>query len=160
MQGNVDLFAGQPAFPSHVDFFAASVPPSHSETNSSKPDSTNNNIFDPFAAVPLNNLEGSDPFGDFASHSDPVSKEPPYKSMNNPNTLDKLSSMAPSHPAPRKDTFQVKSGIWADSLSRGLIDLNITAREFLFLNHEVILVSHDQCFMSTHFPDGYLFCLV
>ncbi|XP_039118983.1 clathrin interactor EPSIN 1 [Dioscorea cayenensis subsp. rotundata] len=126
-QGNVDLFAGQPAFPSNFDFFAASVPPSHSETNSSKPDSTNNNIFDPFAAVPLNNFEGSDPFGDFASHSDPVSKESSDKSMNNSNTLDKLSSVASSQLAPKKDTFQVKSGIWADSLSRGLIDLNITA---------------------------------
>lgn len=30
-----------------------------------------------------------------------------------------------------KDPFQVKSGIWADSLSRGLIDLNIAARKYL-----------------------------
>ncbi|KAI6702663.1 hypothetical protein NL676_011799 [Syzygium grande] len=32
-----------------------------------------------------------------------------------------------SNPQPKKDTFHVKSGIWADSLSRGLIDLNISA---------------------------------
>jgi len=37
---------------------------------------------------------------------------------------------APS-PSAKKENFQVKSGIWADSLSRGLIDLNITARMFL-----------------------------
>ncbi|KAJ0971409.1 hypothetical protein J5N97_019368 [Dioscorea zingiberensis] len=124
-QGNINLFANQPAIPSNVDFFAAPVSPLPSETKS-KPVSTNSNVFDPFAAVPLNNFEGSDPFGDFASHSDPVSKHPLNNSMNDPNTLDKHSSAASSQPA-TKDTFQVKSGIWADSLSRGLIDLNITA---------------------------------
>ncbi|XP_056161729.1 clathrin interactor EPSIN 1-like [Syzygium oleosum] len=34
---------------------------------------------------------------------------------------------AVSNPQPKKDAFHVKSGIWADSLSRGLIDLNISA---------------------------------
>ena len=34
----------------------------------------------------------------------------------------------------KKDGFQVKSGVWADSLSRGLIDLNISGRKFFFLS--------------------------
>ena len=65
--------------------------------------------FDPFATVQLNAFEEPDAFGDFASHSD-----------STPGNVD---------PSPRKETFQVKSGIWADSLSRGLIDLNLTARK-------------------------------
>nr|AFK49429.1 unknown [Lotus japonicus] len=36
-------------------------------------------------------------------------------------------SLADSKVSPKKDAFQVKSGIWAESLSRGLIDLNISA---------------------------------
>ncbi|KAL6519870.1 hypothetical protein OROMI_032764 [Orobanche minor] len=41
--------------------------------------------------------------------------------LNNLNEKTKVTSNSPV----KKDAFQVKSGIWADSLSRGLIDLNI-----------------------------------
>lgn len=126
-QTNVDLFASQPAFPStnssDVDFFAAANPVVHSETKHPKSDQINVDTFDPFAAVPLNNFEGSDLFGAFTSHTDSVSTEPMPDPVNN------LSGKSTeSNPTPKKkNTFQVKSGIWADSLSRGIIDLNISA---------------------------------
>lgn len=94
---------------------------------------TNINIVDPFAAVPLNKFDGSDLFGEFTSHSDNVSSQP-SKSPVIDGSHDNMNgdSLAESVNPPKKDPFQVKSGIWADSLSRGLIDLNITAREFFF----------------------------
>lgn len=49
------------------------------------------------------------------------------KPMNTSPTKLEPVSMSASKPDLKKGAFQVKSGIWADSLSRGLIDLNITA---------------------------------
>ncbi|KAJ3670936.1 hypothetical protein LUZ60_008362 [Juncus effusus] len=64
-------------------------------------------MFDPFASVPFNNFDqtsqNESEFGSFNSVNESL-KEPEIK----------------------RDNLQVKSGIWADSLSRGLIDLNIT----------------------------------
>lgn len=140
MQTNVDLFASQPAFPStnssDVDFFAAANPVVHSETKHPKSDQINVDTFDPFAAVPLNNFEGSDLFGAFTSHTDSVSTEPMPDPVNN------LSGKSTeSNPTPKKNnTFQVKSGIWADSLSRGIIDLNISARKLMFPNILIISI--------------------
>ncbi|GLT57218.1 hypothetical protein SLA2020_302060 [Shorea laevis] len=66
-------------------------------------------------------------FGSFTSLYDTVSKEPKQNPANDDN-LNNLTVKSLEDPKPpQKDTFQVKSGIWADSLSRGLIDLNITA---------------------------------
>ncbi|KAF8407131.1 hypothetical protein HHK36_006256 [Tetracentron sinense] len=129
---NVDLFASQPAFPSTfsstVDFFSATDPVPQTETKSPKSDVINSNAVDPFAAVPLNSFDGSDLFGAFTSHTDPVSTEPLQNSANNGNISNvNQKSTTESKPQTKKGTFQVKSGIWADSLSRGLIDLNISA---------------------------------
>ncbi|XP_057959639.1 clathrin interactor EPSIN 1 isoform X1 [Malania oleifera] len=128
----VDLFASQPASSSPasvtIDFFAPPVPVAHPETKSPNSDPKNTNTVDPFAAVPLNSFDGSDLFGAFTSHADSVTGEPTEKPINN-GSLKNLNgtSSAELKPSNKKDTFQVKSGIWADSLSRGLIDLNISA---------------------------------
>ncbi|CAL5429240.1 unnamed protein product [Camellia sinensis] len=129
-QTTVDLFASQPtassAVSSSIDFFAAADPIVQPAKNSSKSDPMNTNAVDPFAAVPLNNFDGSDLFDVFTSNTDSVSTE----ATKNPDGSDinlNGKSSAESKPAPKTDTFQVKSGIWADSLTRGLIDLNISA---------------------------------
>ncbi|PRQ27910.1 putative clathrin interactor EPSIN 1 [Rosa chinensis] len=130
-QNAVDLFASQPTISqsasSPVDLFAAPVPVMQPETKSTSPAPTNTNIVDPFAAVPLNSFDGSDFLGGFTSHSGSTFSEPSQSSANDTShsNLDRKSS-ADSKTPPKKDSFQVKSGIWADSLSRGLIDLNIT----------------------------------
>ncbi|KAJ6822985.1 clathrin interactor EPSIN 1-like isoform X1 [Iris pallida] len=109
------------------DPFAASDSGAHSEVKSSASESTGTKSFDPFAGIPMNNFEGADPFGAFTSHTQEANLEPPKnlasKSLNN---LEQ-TSVTSSKSAPKNNSFQVKSGIWADSLSRGLIDLNITA---------------------------------
>ncbi|XAR69274.1 hypothetical protein NMG60_11000803 [Bertholletia excelsa] len=127
-QSTAGLFASQPALSSAVspsiDFFAAPDPIVQPDKNSLKSDQMN--AVDPFAAVPLNNFDGSDLFGAFTSNTGSVSTEgtkSPDSSIIDMNG----KSSADSKPPPRKDNFQVKSGIWADSLSRGLIDLNISA---------------------------------
>ncbi|PSR91762.1 Clathrin interactor EPSIN like [Actinidia chinensis var. chinensis] len=129
-QTTVDLFASQPASSSAVsssmDFFAAPDPIGQPDNNSSKSDQMNANAVDPFAAVPLNSFDGSDLFGAFTSNANSVSTEPTTNPDGSNNNLNGKSSVE-SKPPPKKDTFQVKSGIWADSLSRGLIDLNISA---------------------------------
>ncbi|XWS72490.1 hypothetical protein CRYUN_Cryun02cG0044100 [Craigia yunnanensis] len=131
-QEQVDLFASQPAITPAaspiVDLFAATDPVVQPDTMAPKSDPPNAKIFDPFAAVPLNNFDGSDIFSSFTSHSDSTSKEPTQNpindgSLNNVSTKSSQDSKSPQ----KKDMFQVKSGIWADSLSRGIIDLNISA---------------------------------
>ncbi|KAJ6812825.1 clathrin interactor EPSIN 1-like isoform X1 [Iris pallida] len=109
------------------DPFAASDSGAPSEVKSSASEPTGTKSFDPFAGIPINNFEGGDPFGAFTSHTEEATSEPPKNFTN--NSLNNLgqTSVASSKPTPKKDGFQVKSGIWADSLSRGLIDLNITA---------------------------------
>ncbi|XP_058091356.1 clathrin interactor EPSIN 1-like isoform X2 [Magnolia sinica] len=131
---NVEAHSGshtQSAFPaassSTMDFFAAPDSTLPTETKPPKPEPTNPNNIDPFAAMPLNNFEGSDLFGDFTSHTGPVSTEPPQNSANEGLSISNQNISTQSKTPAKKDTFQVKSGIWADSLSRGLIDLNITA---------------------------------
>ncbi|KAL5975546.1 hypothetical protein ACLOJK_019870 [Asimina triloba] len=147
LQASVDLFAPS-AFPaassSTVDFFAAAadysspaeVKPSKSETTGtmadpfaapSKSENTSSSVVDPFAALPLNNFEGSDLFGDFTSHTAPASNGQPEKSAGEDFSVSNQSILKEAKTTAKKDTFQVKSGIWADSLSRGLIDLNISA---------------------------------
>lgn len=130
-QTKVDLFTSQPANPSAVpstfDFFSSDEPVAQPGIKTPKSDPPNTNVFDPFAAVPMNNFDGSDLFGVFTSSSNPASSEPTQSPIKD-GSLDNLDgkSLASSNP-PQKEGFQVKSGIWADSLSRGLIDLNISA---------------------------------
>ncbi|RWR78196.1 Epsin domain-containing protein [Cinnamomum micranthum f. kanehirae] len=125
---NVDLFA-QSAFPgsssSTTDFFAAPDPPS-TANKTSKSEPTNPKVIDPFAAVSLNSYETSDLFGDFTSHTSPVSAERAQKSPQN-GASSKQNTPTKSMSPQKKDAFQIKSGIWADSLCRGLIDLNISS---------------------------------
>ncbi|KAG8375639.1 hypothetical protein BUALT_Bualt10G0121200 [Buddleja alternifolia] len=129
-QTNIDLFASHPAptpaVSSTMDFFAAPDPTSQIETKTAKSDATNN-LVDPFGAVPLNNFDGSDPFGAFTSHTDTSSTVSNQKSSSDGSHGIMNGSSIETKLPPKKDPFQVKSGIWADSLSRGLIDLNITA---------------------------------
>ncbi|KAK6249014.1 hypothetical protein QUC31_020579 [Theobroma cacao] len=131
-QEQVDLFASQPAITPAasptVDLFATTDPVVQPDTIAPKSEPEHANIVDPFAAVPLNNFDGSDIFGSFTSHSDSASKEPTQNPIidGNLNNLSTKSSQDSKSPQ-KKDTFQVKSGIWADSLSRGIIDLNISA---------------------------------
>ncbi|CAA0402063.1 ENTH domain [Arabidopsis suecica] len=136
-QKQVDLFsASEPSVtvssaPPTVDLFASSESVVSPEAKISTPESmATPNIVDPFAAVPMDNFDGSDPFGAFTSHSASVSTGPQAPSVHGSatNTTSPLSfaDSKPQH-LQKKDPFQVKSGIWADSLSRGLIDLNITA---------------------------------
>ncbi|EOA22749.1 hypothetical protein CARUB_v10003461mg [Capsella rubella] len=117
--------------PPTVDLFASPESIARPEANISKPESmTTPNIVDPFAAVPMDNFDGSDPFGAFTSHSASASTGPqaPNVQGSAANTTSPMS-LADSKPQhlQKKDPFQVKSGIWANSLSRGLIDLNLTA---------------------------------
>ncbi|XP_073312935.1 clathrin interactor EPSIN 1 [Primulina huaijiensis] len=127
-QTNVDLFASQPApaVSSPMDFFATPEPAPQLDDNAPKSDATIS-TFDPFAAIPLNNFDGFASVSSINSHTYPSSTASNQNSSGegshgNPNG----SSLETKSPL-KKDAFQVKSGIWADSLSRGLIDLNITA---------------------------------
>ncbi|GMI88511.1 EPSIN1 [Hibiscus trionum] len=154
-QKQVDLFASQPAIapaaPPTVDLFASAVPVFQSDTMAPKSEPENAIIVDPFATVPANNFNGSsdifgsfsshsdsaqnpindvssDIFGSFTSHSNSASKEPAQSPINDGNLYNMSTKPSQESNAPqKKDTFQVKSGIWADSLSRGIIDLNISA---------------------------------
>lgn len=132
MQAKVDLFASKPAsspsISSSVDFFVTPDPIVQPDKTSSKFEQINTNAVDPFAAVPLNSFDGSDLFGAFTSNADASSAKATKKTEGSDNKLNGKSS-AESRPPPKKDSFQVKSGIWSDSLSRGLIDLNISARK-------------------------------
>ncbi|GMI81413.1 EPSIN1 [Hibiscus trionum] len=127
-KGQVDLFASLPAITPAasptVDFFSTTDPVVQPAI-AANIEPVNANIVDPFAAVPLNNFDGSDIFGSFTTHSDSASKQNPTNDgdLNNNSTKSSQDSKAPQ----KKDAFQVKSGIWADSLSRGIIDLNISA---------------------------------
>lgn len=130
---SVDLFASQPSSSpvasSTMDFFAAPEPVARPDVISPKSVQINTTMVDPFATVPLNNFDSSDPFGAFVSPADPISvPNASATSGGNQQTPTKLDkSPLETKPSPKKDNFQVSSGIWADSLSRGLIDLNIAA---------------------------------
>lgn len=142
IQKNVDLFASVPgptsATPSTMDFFSAPDPVTQSAINSAQKSTS---AADPFAAIPINNFDSSDPFGEFTQSSANAST---MSNSNGPSVETKPisnsnGSTVETKPAPKKDAFQVKSGIWADSLSRGIIDLNITARKLSFCIFSVYL---------------------
>ncbi|XP_074286973.1 clathrin interactor EPSIN 1-like [Silene latifolia] len=128
-QVNADLFAAQPASSAAtLDFFASPDPIVGPETKSESSGPSNMSFVDPFAAVPLDNFDGSDMFGGFTSQTGQASQEPNESTLNNGARSESNNKSVQEPKAPgKKDGFQVKSGIWADSLSRGLIDLNIAA---------------------------------
>ncbi|KAK4770039.1 hypothetical protein SAY87_030571 [Trapa incisa] len=131
-QAEIDLFSSIPVqspIPSTLDLFSNPDPVVPLETKASGLVPSNTSAIDPFAAVPLNNFGGSDPFGDF-TFTNPVSAVPSQTEIEESDlgNLSAKPSVGTSTQQPaRKDSFQVKSGIWADSLSRGIIDLNISA---------------------------------
>ncbi|XP_042063247.1 clathrin interactor EPSIN 1-like [Salvia splendens] len=125
-QTNVDdLFASQPApaVSMPMDLFASQLAPAASTTTmdlfadpdpASKPD-TANSTFDPFAAFPLSEFDTDTLPIASGQHLTDVS----IHAKTNCTSVDTNSQ-------PKKEAFQVKSGIWSDSLNSGLIDLNIT----------------------------------
>lgn len=64
-------------------------------------------------------------FGAFVTNTEEAAKDPFNLSSSINGRADQTPLAAPKSNT-KKENFQVKSGIWADSLSRGLIDLNIT----------------------------------
>lgn len=137
-QPTIDLFAApasstaQPAasagVSSTMDFFAASDPVLPPETKSESTAPSNVNFVDPFATIPMNNFNGSNLLGAFTAPTDQPSAETTDIPLKNNAAFDLSAKSLPETKAPlKKGNFQVKSGIWADSLSRGLIDLNISA---------------------------------
>lgn len=149
-QIDVDLFSGEANFTpaafssTTTDFFSAPEPslPSDNKAQASIPNPISSETFDPFASIPLNNFS-SDPFGDFTSNvstttpakgtqnkiSDPSADDSfgTFTTASTSTNISQNSGNSSAKPSNAKGGFQVKSGIWADSLSRGLIDLNITA---------------------------------
>ncbi|KAI3703704.1 hypothetical protein L1987_73898 [Smallanthus sonchifolius] len=126
-ENKVDLFVSPPASSAvspAVDFFAVSAQVVEPEIKPPESKTMSTQAVDPFAAVPMTNFDNSDLFGSFSSHTGSVPTEPTQSFMDsgNPNNQNSKTSA----PSSKKDGFQVKSGVWADSLSRGLIDLNIT----------------------------------
>lgn len=73
-------------------------------------------------------------FGAFVSHSEEVAKDPFDLSLSTSSGRTNQAPLAAPKSDTKKENFQVKSGIWADSLSRGLIDLNITGRKFFLFS--------------------------
>ncbi|KAL5226477.1 hypothetical protein ABZP36_014742 [Zizania latifolia] len=65
-------------------------------------------------------------FGAFISHTESATAGA-TESTNKPTKNLGQDSVSASKSTVKKETFQVKSSIWADSLSRGLIDLNLTS---------------------------------
>ncbi|CAL5025633.1 unnamed protein product [Urochloa decumbens] len=66
-------------------------------------------------------------FGAFVSSTEESTKDPFDLSLSSKLGKTEQTPLAAPNPSAKKGNFQVKSGIWADSLSRGLIDLNISA---------------------------------
>jgi len=124
----------QPSFPtlfsSDAEFSVRDTPSKYSQGKPPVSENSSKESFDPFAAiVQRNKSSGCIPtgelnFGAFTSHKESRALSV-TGSMNKSLAELKHASMSASKLAVKKETFQVKSGIWADSLSRGLIDLNI-----------------------------------
>ncbi|CAL4974169.1 unnamed protein product [Urochloa decumbens] len=125
-QDNVDLFAGRSSFAGSVnsdtefstldgsDSFSAFSSNMDSGQNKTESDKSSDHS-------PLEELN----FGAFTSHTESP-RASDTKPMSKSPTKPDPASVSESKPDAKKGAFQVKSSIWADSLSRGLIDLNIT----------------------------------
>nr|XP_043628762.1 clathrin interactor EPSIN 1 [Erigeron canadensis] len=129
-ENKVDFFASPPASSAvspAVDFFAVSEQVVEPVIKASEPRTMPAEMVDPFAAVPMNNFDNSDFFGSFSSSTNSVSTEPTQSFMDSGTSNNQNNKTAAASKPPLKTGgFQVKSGVWADSLSRGLIDLNIS----------------------------------
>jgi len=141
------------AFSSNAVSSSAPPPPAHSSTgNISKPShnleaasdfgafesNTADTAKDPFDFSSAGNFgkadveplaapktEASD-FGAFVANTEEAAKDPFDLSSSINHGKTGQTPLAAPKSSTKKENFQVKSGIWADSLSRGLIDLNIT----------------------------------
>ncbi|GJX52906.1 clathrin interactor EPSIN 1 [Tanacetum coccineum] len=104
----------------------------------------------------MNNFDNSDFFGSFSSHTGSASStEPTTQSFMDSGTSSNNQIYKTSVASSKRDGFQVKYGVWADSLSRGLIDLNISGQaaagsssQVDFKSEEVDLFA-DAAFVST-----------
>lgn len=125
-----DPFGG---FSSNAGSSTVPPPPTHSSTGNFSTTGQNLQAASDFGAFVSNNEEAAkDPF-DLSSTVN-VGKTPlaaPKTDASDFGAFVSSPEDAAPKPSSKKENFQVKSGIWADSLSRGLIDLNITARMFL-----------------------------
>jgi epsin len=85
-------------------------------------------------ATPLaaSKTDASD-FGAFVANTAEAAKDPFDLSSSISHGRTGQTPLAAPKSNTKKENIQVKSSIWADSLSRGLIDLNITGRTFLLL---------------------------
>ncbi|XP_015691392.1 clathrin interactor EPSIN 1-like isoform X2 [Oryza brachyantha] len=145
------------SFPSNTEFSFSGSTSRSSQGKSPRPQHSSNEVFDPFAVIPLKSFDVSESFETFSSNTASNVTELPWDSSGGPRSSDRRpleelnfgaftsnsgsattsstesikmlgqDSMSASKSAAKKETFQVKSGIWADSLSKGLIDLNITS---------------------------------
>nr|CAB3478236.1 unnamed protein product [Digitaria exilis] len=131
------------SFPSDIEFSVRDTP---SKTKNPRHQHSSAVDFDPFSAIPAKTLDGFDSFGTFSSNtgSGQTKMESVKGSDNSPleelnfgaftsptasttkpmsksPTKQGLASMSEPKPDMKKGAFQVKSSIWADSLSRGLI---------------------------------------
>ncbi|KAL6845128.1 hypothetical protein ACP4OV_024623 [Aristida adscensionis] len=142
-------------FPSGSEFSCHDTPSKSLQENNPTPQHASVAYLNPSTAIRQKSFDASSSFVAFSSNtgsdltetrhdsprgmksSDNGSLEeraftsPPATSAMNP--MNKLptklepSAMSASKPDMKKGAFQVKSDIWADSLSRGLIDLNIAS---------------------------------
>jgi epsin len=55
----------------------------------------------------------------------------PNTSMASQTALPSSTGSLAIVPQPSKDKFETKSTVWADTLSRGLVNLNISGREYI-----------------------------
>lgn len=73
------------------------------------------------------------PLSSSYTHQAPAHNASPYAVSTTSNSL--VSQ-------PSKDKFETKSTVWADTLSRGLVNLNISGRECLYFVNTLFLVFH------------------
>lgn len=146
------------AFSSNAGSSSAPPPPAHSSTGNISTPSHNLEAASDFGAFESNTADtAKDPFdfssagnfgkadveplaapkteasdfGAFVANTEEAAKDPFDLSSSINHGKTGQTPLAAPKSSTKKENFQVKSGIWADSLSRGLIDLNITGRKFL-----------------------------
>lgn len=85
-----------------------------------------------FASPAASQVSQYAPFGSTAQpNKDDVSNLAPPSGQSTAQTASAGGPLAVV-PQPSKVKFETKSTVWADTLSRGLVNLNISGREFLF----------------------------
>lgn len=123
-------FSAQPGQPGHVTGYA-------SQTGFPAPSTT----VQPNANFYGNFLQQQPAAPQMASHTSAgpttqynpanfLSQAQPTPTMTSQPPLTSSNGQLAIVPQPSKDKFDPKSGVWADTLSRGLVNLNISGREF------------------------------